>query len=89
MSRKLSLATLALGALLLAVPVVAQQPDSVYGVWDLMSDENLGIAVKKDDFSTLQWLKSFLQSYVGGAEYKASVGKWFDRMDWMDSVTAE
>jgi len=28
MSRKLSLATLALGAMLLAVPVVAQQPDS-------------------------------------------------------------
>ena len=68
---------------------VAQQPDSVYGVWDLMSDENLGIAVKKDDFSTLQWLKSFLQSYVGGADYQAAVGKWFDRMDWMDSVVAE
>jgi len=65
---------------------VAQQSDTVYGVWNLMSDENLGIAVKKDDFSTLQWLKSFLQSYVGGAGYKAAVAKWFENMDWMKNV---
>lgn len=68
---------------------VAQQPDSVYGVWELMSDENLGIAVKKDDYSTLQWLKSFLLSYVDGADYKAAVAKWFDNMDWLGDVTSE
>lgn len=68
---------------------VAQQPDSLYGVWELMSDENLGIAVKKDDYSTIQWLNSFLLSYVDGVEYKAAVAKWFDNMDWLDDVTAE
>lgn len=65
---------------------VARHPESVYGVWDLLSAENLGIAVKKDDFSTIQWLRSFLQSYVGSPEYKDAVTRWFDKMDWLQSV---
>lgn len=65
---------------------VAQHPESVYGVWELLSTENLGIAVKKDDFSTLQWLRSFLQSYVGSPEYKSAVERWFVKMDWLKDV---
>lgn len=65
---------------------VARHPESVYGVWDLLSTENLGIAVKKDDFSTIQWLRSFLQSYVGSAEYKDAVSRWFEKMDWLENV---
>ncbi|HHV79025.1 MAG TPA: transporter substrate-binding domain-containing protein [Firmicutes bacterium] len=65
---------------------VSQHPDSVYGIYDLLSKENLGIAVQKDDFSTIQWLNSFLYSFKDGAEYKAMVEKWFEKMDWMKEV---
>jgi polar amino acid transport system substrate-binding protein len=65
---------------------VARHPESVYGVWELLSAENLGIAVRKDDFSTVQWLRSFLESYVGSPEYKSAVTRWFEKMDWLESV---
>ncbi|MGB9867425.1 MAG: transporter substrate-binding domain-containing protein [Bacillota bacterium] len=65
---------------------VSQHPDSVYGIYDLLSVENLGIAVQKDDFPTIQWLNSFLYSYKDGPEYKAAVDKWFVKMDWMKDV---
>jgi len=65
---------------------VSQHTDSVYGVYDLMSVENLGMAVQKDDFSSLQWLNSFLYSYKDGPEYKASVSKWFENMGWLQEV---
>ncbi len=65
---------------------VSQHPDSVYGIYDLLSVENLGIAIQKDDFPSLQWLDSFLYSYKDGPEYKASVSKWFEKMEWIKEV---
>jgi len=65
---------------------VGQHQDSVYGVYDLISVENLGMAVQKDDFVSLQWLNSFLYSYKDGPDYKASVKKWFEDMSWLQNV---
>ncbi|MDI6823167.1 MAG: transporter substrate-binding domain-containing protein [Bacillota bacterium] len=64
----------------------SQHPESVYGVYELMSVENLGMAVQKDDFSSLQWLNSFLYSYKDGPAYKAAVRKWFEEMTWIPEV---
>ena len=65
---------------------VSKHQDSVYGIYDLLSVENLGIAVQKDDFSTIQWLNSFLYNYKDGPEYKAAIEKWFEKMSWMNEV---
>jgi polar amino acid transport system substrate-binding protein len=60
--------------------------DSVRGVYDVMSDENLGIAVQLNDHATVQWLNSFLASYRNGPSDQASINKWFKSNDWMKDV---
>lgn len=62
------------------------QPDGVRGIYDLISAENLGIAVKLNDLATVQWLNSFLQFYINSPEELASREKWFNSKDWMDNV---
>ena len=64
----------------------AQHPDAVYGIYDLISVEALGIAVRKDDFPMIQWLNSFLHSYVDGPEYMAAIDRWFKKMTWIRDV---
>ncbi|RFU64531.1 ABC transporter substrate-binding protein [Peribacillus saganii] len=61
-------------------------PDSVRGVYDLISSENLGIAVRKDDLRSIQWINSFLESYIGSPKELESREKWFENADWLDKV---
>lgn len=58
----------------------------VRGVYDLISVENLGIAVQHNDLETVQWLNSFLESYRNSPKDLASIEKWFKSTDWMDNV---
>ncbi|MBD8068537.1 transporter substrate-binding domain-containing protein [Bacillus sp. PS06] len=60
--------------------------DSVRGVYDLISSENLGIAVKLNDLETVQWINSFLESYKGSPAELESFDKWFKNDSWMDEV---
>ncbi|TQR21218.1 transporter substrate-binding domain-containing protein [Psychrobacillus vulpis] len=55
----------------------------------LISSENLGIAIKKNDFETLQWVNSFLASYIGSPSELASRHKWFETSDWLTEVVEE
>jgi polar amino acid transport system substrate-binding protein len=64
-------------------------PDNVRGVYELISKENLGIAVRKNDLETVQWLNSFIASYKGSPAELDSFSKWFDNVDWMDDVEEE
>jgi polar amino acid transport system substrate-binding protein len=61
-------------------------PDSVRGIYDLISKENLGIAVRKNDLETVAWLNSFISSYKGSPTELESFEKWFENVDWMDEV---
>ncbi|PLS17331.1 ABC transporter substrate-binding protein [Bacillus sp. M6-12] len=61
-------------------------PDSVRGLYDLISSENLGIAVRKDDLKSIQWINSFLESYIGSPAELESRKKWFENADWLDKV---
>jgi polar amino acid transport system substrate-binding protein len=65
---------------------VTMQQDSVKGIYDLISAENLGIAVKHNDLATVQWLNSFLQSYMDSPGELASRDFWFNSTEWMDNV---
>lgn len=65
------------------------QKESVKGIYDLISAENLGIAVKLNDLETVQWLNSFLQHYINSPTELASRNKWFNSKDWMDSVESK
>jgi polar amino acid transport system substrate-binding protein len=64
----------------------AQKDYSVKGIYDLISAENLGIAVQLNDFATLQWLNTFLAAYKNSPEDKASIDKWFNSSDWRSNV---
>ena len=55
----------------------------------LISSENLGIAIKKNDFDTIQWVNSFLNSYIGSPGELASRHKWFETSDWLSEVVDE
>jgi len=61
--------------------------DGVRGVYDLISAENLGIAVALNDLETVQWLNSFLQSYISSPADLASINKWFKSTDWMETLS--
>lgn len=55
----------------------------------LISSENLGIAIKKNDFETVQWVNSFLNSYIESPAELASRHKWFETSDWLSEVVEE
>ena len=61
----------------------------VHQMEGLLSAENLGIAVKKNDFETVQWLNSFLFSYIDSPEELESRNRWFEESDWLDKVSGE
>lgn len=61
-------------------------PDKVRGIFRLISKEGLGIAVRKNDLDTVQWLNSFIVSYKGSPDELASYEKWFKSISWMDQV---
>ncbi|MEK4023521.1 transporter substrate-binding domain-containing protein [Mammaliicoccus sciuri] len=61
----------------------------VHQVEGLLSAENLGIAVKKNDFETLQWLNSFLHGYIDSPEELESRTRWFEESDWLTKVTED
>jgi polar amino acid transport system substrate-binding protein len=63
-----------------------QNPDAVRGIYDLITKENLGIAVAHNDFATVLWLNSFLESWVDSTQDLASRDKWFESTDWMENV---
>lgn len=63
--------------------------DSVNQLEELISTENLGIALQKNDFDTIQWVNSFLDSYLGSPTELASRNKWFETSDWLNEVVDE
>lgn len=63
--------------------------DSVREIEELISTENLGIAIQKNDFDTIQWVNSFLNSYLGSPTELASRTKWFETSDWLNEVVDE
>ncbi len=60
--------------------------EAVRGIYDLISQENLGVAVRHNDFAMIQWLNSFLYHYIGSTEELALRTKWFETSDWMDEL---
>lgn len=63
--------------------------DQVRAVEGLISSENLGIAVKKNDIETILWLNSFLANYIDSPAELASRKKWFETSDWLNEVVEE
>lgn len=60
--------------------------DSVRGVYEVLSSENLGIALPLNDQATIQWVNSFLASYRNGLADQASINKWFKSNEWVNQV---
>ncbi len=60
--------------------------EAVTQIKGLISSENLGIALRKNDFESVQWFNSFLQSYLESPAEIASRDKWFENNDWLSEV---
>ncbi|MFF3100963.1 transporter substrate-binding domain-containing protein [Viridibacillus arvi] len=52
----------------------------------VISADNLGLAVQKNDFESVQWLNSFLHSYIDSPAELQSRAKWFENSDWLTTV---
>lgn len=62
----------------------AMHPDKVRGVYDLISNEGLGIAVQLNDLNFVQWTNSFLYGYIDSPEERKSRAKWFSKESLLD-----
>lgn len=60
--------------------------DEVRGVYDVISDENLGLVVKYNDQEFVNWLNSFLYGYRNSPQELEAREKWFNTTDWMDTL---
>lgn len=53
---------------------------------DLLSEEDLSIAVKKGDKDTVEFINTYLKEFKGSDEEKQLKAKWFDDNSWLDNV---
>lgn len=69
---------------------VLQQQDKVRGVYDeRLSLENLGFAVRYRDSAAVDWLNSFLYGYKNSPAEMESYEKWFENIDWINTLDDE
>lgn len=52
----------------------------------LLASDDLGIAVKKGDTETVEFINDYLKEFKGSDEEKALQDKWFGNVDWMNNV---
>jgi polar amino acid transport system substrate-binding protein len=63
-----------------------QYKDCVYSLLEPFTAEKFGIPVRAGQADLLQWLNTFLDSYLNSDAYKASYTKWFEDGAWMKEV---
>ncbi|MEO3875608.1 transporter substrate-binding domain-containing protein [Nonomuraea sp. B12E4] len=63
-----------------------QNPGKVRILPDRLSTENLGIVLKHNDIASVQWVNSFLDSYLGSGDEKLSRDTWFNSVAWFDQM---
>jgi polar amino acid transport system substrate-binding protein len=63
-----------------------QNPDKVRILPDRISTENLGLVLKHNDIASVQWVNSFLDSYLGSGDEKLSRDTWFNSVAWFDKT---
>lgn len=63
-----------------------QYPDCVYPLLEPFTAENFGIAVRAGQPDLLQWVNTYLDSYLGSDAYNDSFKYWFEDSAWLDTV---
>ncbi len=65
---------------------VLQQPDKLRAIYNSMSVESLGIAVRYGDSASIDWLNAFLYGYLKNPKELESYQKWVETTDWIDDM---
>ncbi len=68
---------------------VLQQEGKLRGIYEPMSVESLGIAVKYGDSTSVDWLNAFLYGYLKNPKEIESYQKWVESTDWLDDLAEE
>jgi len=63
-----------------------QYTQCVFPLLEPFTAENFGIAVRAGQYDLLQWVNTFLDSYVDSDAYKDSYNKWFVDSAWLQEV---
>jgi len=63
-----------------------QYTDCVYPLLDPFTAENFGVAVRAGQTDLLQWVNTYLESYLGSDKYDASFNRWFEDPTWLETV---
>jgi polar amino acid transport system substrate-binding protein len=63
-----------------------QYKKCVYPLLDPFTTENFGIPVRAGQTDLLQWVNTFLDSYINSDTYKDSYTKWFVDSAWLQQV---
>ncbi len=63
-----------------------QYKECVYALLDPFTTENFGIAVRAGQSDLLQWVNTYLDSYLKSDAYNESFDRWFVDSTWLDSV---
>ena len=73
---------------LIAVQALLHQ-DCVYGLLDPFTSEKYGVPVRAGQYDLLQWVNTFLDTYVDSDAYHASYSRWFEQGDWLKEVNVQ
>ena len=63
-----------------------QHKNCVFPLLEPFTTENFGIPVRAGQYDLLQWVNTFLDSYVNSDAYKDSYNKWFVESAWLQEV---
>ena len=63
-----------------------QYPNCVYSILEPFTAEKFGIPVRAGQADLLQWVNTFLDSYLDSDAYRESYEKWFVKGEWMKEV---
>jgi polar amino acid transport system substrate-binding protein len=63
-----------------------QYPDCVYPLLEPFTSEKFGVAVRAGQTDLLQWVNTYLDSYLESDTYQDSFNRWFEDPKWLETV---
>lgn len=63
------------------------QPEKTYPIYEKLTNNGHGIAIKQGQPDLLLWLNTYLRNYMDSPEYKENYDKWFTNHWWWEELS--